>query len=317
MLLAALAALAACPVHAQQISPAQASEGQIERSRLPNPALPVTGGLTLGEPANGAGSVETAPATSGDSDLGVQSLLRQPERAQPWSLFADGGFVFTSNVALTNRNTHSDVFFVGEGGLGYDWKVTQDMTVSAAAREQYFTYNRFSQLDFGSINFGLSISYTAHQLDDFVLSAQLGFTRLTHRSVFDNEFYRNGDLSLGAQKVFQINRAQVISAGGDIELGLSVPHVAEREEFGLSTTYIVQCTRLFSVQAGLRTAYFLYAASGRQDFNFSGSTGVTCAFTPWCSAGATLSGTVDRSNREVFAYDVLNTGVTVFFRLRF
>jgi hypothetical protein len=305
------------PASAQQ-SPAQAAEGDIERSRLPNPTLPVTGGLSLGEPVDAAGETEaTAPATSGDSDLGVQSILRAPTRPEPWTLFADGGFLFTNNVALTHRGTHSDVFFVGEGGLGYDWKVSPDLVISAAGRQQYFHYNRYTDLDFGSINFALAISYTVHELDDIVLSAQLGFTRLTHRSVVDNEFYRDGELSLGAQKEFAIGRAQVITAGGDIELGVSVPHVAEREEFGLSTAYIVQCTRMISLQAGVRSAYYLYASTGRQDFNFTGSTGVTCAFTPWCSVGATLSGTIDRSSREVFAYDTIDTGVSVFFRLRF
>jgi hypothetical protein len=301
---------------AQQLS-GDAAEGQIERSRLANPTLPVSGGLSLGEPVDAAGESESAPPTSGDNDLGVQSILRAPEKQQPWSLFADGGFVFTSNVALTHYHAQSDVFFVGEGGLGYDWKVTPDLTISAAGREQYFAYNRFTDLDFGSLNFALAISYIDHQLDDVVLSAQLGFTRLTHQSLFDDEFYRDGELALGAEKVFTIGRAQAVSAGGDIELGLAIPHVAEREEFGLSSAYTVQCTRMISLQLGARTAYYLYADTGRQDFNFTGSTGLTCAVTPWCSLGATFSGTVDRSNREVFAYDVINTGVTVFFRLRF
>ena len=312
-----LPALFARPALGQQLSGAGGA-GQIERSRLANPTLPVTGGETLGEPVDAAGDVESsAPATSGDNDLGVQSILRAPERPQPWTLFADGGFLFTNNVALTHHDTHSDVFFVGEGGLGYDWKVSPDVTVSAAGRQQYYAYNKYTDLDFGSINFALAISYTVHDLDDIILSAQLGFTRLTHRSVVDNEFYRDGELSLGAQKLFALGRAQVISAGADIDLGVSVPHAAEREEFGLSSAYIVQCTRMISLQVGLRSAYYLYASTGRQDYNLAGSTGVTFAFTPWCSAGATLSGTVDRSNREVFAYDVLNTGVSVFFRLRF
>jgi hypothetical protein len=302
---------------AQQDSSA-ALEGQIERSRLPNPTLPVSGGLGLGTPVDAAGEVESnAPATSGDNDLGVQAILNAPVKPEPWSIFADGGFLFTSNVALTHRHTESDVFFVGEGGVGYDWKVSPELTVSASGREQYFAYNKYTDLDFGSIDFALAISYVAHELDDIVLSAQLGFTRLTHRSIVDNEFYRNGGLSLGAEKTWALGRAQAISTGGDIELGVSVPHVAEREEFGLSTAYTVQCTRMISLQAGVRTAYYLYADSGRQDFNLTGSTGLTLAVTPWCSLGATFSGTLDRSNHEVFAYDVINTGVTVFFRLRF
>ena len=243
--------------------------------------------------------------------------MRAPERVNPWTLFANGGVVFTTNVALTARKEQSDTFFVGEGGVGYDWKLRPDLSLAASVRQQYFAYDRFDQLDFGSLNFGLALAYTAHQLDDVIFSAQLGFTRLTRRGVWDNEFFRDGSLDLSAQKLFTLGRAQLVSAGFDIGLNVSVPHVAEREEFGLSAGYIFQLTRHLSLQTGGRAAYYLYAASGREDFNFSGSAGVTYEFTPWCSVGASISGVVDRSDRQVFDYDVFNTGVSAFFRLKF
>ena len=305
-------------LRAQQFS-AQTAAGQIERARLPNPTLPLApGSLASGEPAE-SGNTEnsTAPATSGDNDLGVQSLLRAPEQRKPWTLFADGGFVYTTNVALTQRNQQDDVFFVGEGGAGYDFKLTPDLNLAASVRQQYFAYDTFDQLDFGSLNFGLGLSYTVHQLHDIVLSAQLGYTRLTRHGVWDNEFFRDGSLDLGAQKLFTFGRAQLLSIGFDVGLNISVPHVAEREEFGLSSGYILQVTRHLSVQAGGRVAYYLYASSGRQDFNFAGSAGATYEFTPWCSVGASISGVVDRSDRHVFDYDVFNTGVSTFFRLKF
>ena len=79
----------------------------------------------------------------------------------------------------------------------------------------------------------------------------------------------------------------------------------------------MQLTRHVSVQTGARLAYYVYASSGRQDFNGSGSTGLTYSPAPWCSLGATISGTVDRSSRSVFDYDQFDTGVSVFFRVRF
>ena len=318
-LLPLLLALPGRGLLAQGFSP-QTTEGQIERSRLPNPVLPVApGALSLGEPPEASDSTAEprAPVAPGDSDLGVQSLLRAYERPKPWSLFADGGFVYTTNVALTRRNTQDDFFFVGEGGASYEWTLSPALSISAAAREQYFAYDRFDQLDFGALNVAVAVAYTAHRLDDVVLSAQLGFTRLTRRGLADHEFYRNGGLALGAQKVFTLGRAQLFSLGGDIDLGLSLPHAAEREEFGLSAGYIVQITRHLSAQTGGRVAYYLYAATGREDFNASGTAGLTYAFTPWCSLGATVSGTVDRSSRAVFDYQVLNSGASAFFRLRF
>ena len=303
---------------AQQFS-AQTAAGQIERARLPNPTLPLApGALASGEPAeSGNTDNTTAPATSGDNDLGVQSLLRAPVQRNPWTIFADGGFIYTTNVALTPRNQQDDTFFVGEGGVGYDFKLAPDLNLAASVRQQYFAYDRFQELDFGSLNFGLGLTYTAHQLDDIVLSAQLGFTRLTRRGIGDNEFFRDGSLDLSAQKLFTLGRAQLVSVGVDTGLNVSVPHAAEREEFGLSTGYILQITRHLSLQAGGRAAYFLYASSGRQDFNFAGSAGATYEFAPWASVGASISGVVDRSDRQVFNYDVFNTGASVFFRLKF
>jgi hypothetical protein len=243
--------------------------------------------------------------------------LQKSERPQPWTLFADGGFVYTSNVALTNRNPHDDIFFVGEGGVAYEWKLQPDLTLAGTVEEQYFAYERFNQLDFGSLDFALALSYTAHQLDDIVLSVQAGFTRLTHSSVADNEFFRNGGLSMGAQKLFSIGRAQLIGVSGDIDLGLSVPHVAEREDFGLGTNYVVQLTRHLSIQTGLLAAYYLYADTEREDFNLSGTGGASYAFTPWCTLGVTVSGTLDRSSQELLAYNVFNAGATLLFRLHF
>ncbi len=306
------------PAQAQQFS-AQTAAGQIERSRLPNPTLPLApGALSSGEPAESDNSqAALAPATSGDNDLGVQSLLRAPERVQPFSLFADGGFVFTTNVALTPDHPRSDTFFVGEGGFGYDHKLAPDLSFSAAVRQQYFAYDRFDQLDFGSLNFGLGLAYTAHALGDVIFSTQLGLTRLTRKGIWDHEFFRDGSLDLSAQKLFTFGRAQLVSVGGDLSLNLSVPHAAEREEFGLSAGYVLQITRHLSVQTGGRVAYYLYAATGRADFNASGSAGATYALAPWCSVGASVSGTVDRSSRAVFDYEVFNTGASVFFRLKF
>ena len=302
----------------QNFSP-QTAEGQIERSRLPNPLLPASGVPALGEPPESTGSTAEprAPLAPGDSDLGVQSLLRAYERPKSWSLFADGGFIYTTNVALTRHNTQDDFLYIGEGGMSYERALSPALSLSAVAREQYFAYDRFDQLDFGALNVAVALTYTAHRLGDVVFSGQLGFTRLTRRGLTDNEFYRNGSLALGAQKVWSLSRAQIVSFGGDIDLGLSLPHAAEREEFGLSAGYIVQITRHLSAQTGGRVAYFLYAATGREDFNASGTVGLTYAFTPWCSVGATVSGTVDRSSRAVFDYEVLNSGASAFFRLRF
>ena len=327
ILIGSLALMAsASPGHAQSaasLSTAAADNSSIERSRLPDPTLPLSAqSLTLGDSAAGGDTTSQAlaPATSGDADLGVQSLLKVgTPRPQPWSIFADGGFVNTTNVALTKHHNQDDTFAVSEVGVGYEWRATDRLSLTATVRQQYFAYDRFDQLDFGALSAGAGLSYALPQNllgGGLLISTQLSYTRLTARG-FDNEFYRSGTLSFGAQKVITIGRAQLVSLGGDVLLGISVPHVPEREEFGLSSAYIVQLTRHLSLQAGGRAAYFDYADIDRNDFNLTLSGGATYAFTSWCSVGATISGTVNRSDRSVFDYNVFNSGASVFFRLRF
>ena len=96
-----------------------------------------------------------APATSGDADPGVQSLLKVGVlRSQPWSIFADGGFVNTTNVALTKHNNQDDTFAVSEVGVGHEWRATDRLSLSATVRQQYSAYDRFGQLDFGALSAG-------------------------------------------------------------------------------------------------------------------------------------------------------------------
>ena len=308
---------------ASSVAAAAADNSQIERSRLPDPTLPLSAqSLTLGDSAAGGDTTQQtlAPSTSGDADLGIQSLLKVgAPRPQPWSIFADGGFVNTTNVALTKRNNQDDTFAVSEVGIGYETHLRDDLAVSATVREQYFAYDRFDQLDFGALNVGLGLTYSLPQKllgGGWLVSTQLGYTRLTRRG-FDNEFYRSGTLSFGAQKLFAIGRAQLISVGGDVLLGISVPHLPQREEFGLSGAYVIQLTRHLSLQVGTRLAYYDYADADRNDFNWALSGGATYAFTSWCSIGATISGSLDRSDHAVFDYNVLNSGGSVFFRLKF
>ena len=85
----------------------------------------------------------------------------------------------------------------------------------------------------------------------------------------------------------------------------------------MSVGYIVQITRRLSAQTGGRVAYYLYAATGREDFNGSGSAGLTYAFTPWCSLGATVSGTVDRSAARCSTTTSSTVGPACFSGLRF
>ena len=106
-------------------------------------------------------------------------------------------------------------------GASYEKAFSRDLSyvrrrARTVLRVQPFRSARFRQ----SQTPRSALSYTARQLDDIIFSGQLGYTRLTHRGLFDNAFYRNGNLELGAQKIITINRAQLVSFGGDIDLGL-------------------------------------------------------------------------------------------------
>jgi len=283
---------------------ASATSSRAEQAQQFNIA-PLTQGVQVQQ--SGLIPAGMAPPSPGDADLGQQVLLKEREKASPFSSFASLSGFFTNNAALTNVNRVSDYFFVGEVGASYQPRISNDLVAEFTVREATFRYAHYGQLDFESLNAGCGLTYTSHTLGDVAFSARFNFNMLTDGTVHD-VFFKNETLTLAAFRSFPIKRAQAFYAGISALFSWSQPVDPGRDEFGITAGYHVNWSRSFSTDLFYRPALFDYP-HGRNDWNQTLTLALRWDLTRWLSVTGTLSEDFDNSNDHIYNYQVFNPGV--------
>ncbi|MGZ5004538.1 MAG: outer membrane beta-barrel protein [Chthoniobacterales bacterium] len=262
-----------------------------------------TGGIE----ASGADETH-AVATPNDPDLGEQQILKRSEDYQPWTIFVSAPFSYTSNVALANVDEKSDVLFTPNVMVLFVPKITGTLYATFSLAQEFFYYDRFSGLNFGSFDARGGLTYTAPRLHNLYLRAEYDFNRLTQGDGMD-EFFANHAIDLGAEIPFQIGRAQQITVGTDLSFSVhSDPDPPGRHDLSAYVGYTVNLARSVTASAVARLAVRDYTSVDRTDVSGIFSLGATYHFTRWFSASAVASFAVNDSNIDVFDYTVGNVG---------
>ena len=267
------------------------------------------GNASDGATESGTVGYETAPSSPGDADLGQQVLLRRQERAMPFSAFANVSGFYTNNAALTNAAQVEDYFFVGEVGVSYQPRITQELVAEITVRQGVFRYAKYDVLDFESLNVGAGLTYAPQWLGGVALSARYNFNRLTDGDKHD-EFFKNQTLTLAALRSFELSKAHYLFAGASAVFGWSDPVAPQRDEYGVFAGYHLNLTRSLSTDLYYRVAYYDYL-EGRADWNQTVALSVKWDVTKWFNVSASVSGGFNNSNQDVFDYDVFNGGVAL------
>ncbi|HEX8310651.1 MAG TPA: hypothetical protein VF614_04985 [Chthoniobacteraceae bacterium] len=304
-----LALLMAAPGVAQQV------DTQIEQSRrFDQQATP------LRDTSAAAGTEtfdEVAPSSPGDSDLGTQAILKSQYAAKRWFIFGDLAGFHTNNVALTSRNKFDDQFLVATFGFSYQQKITDQLEADFTIRGATFRYCEFDQLNFTSIDAGAGLTYRIPQLANTTAFLRYNFNDLISEESGD-EFFQNHTITAGVQKVFPLARAHAVIVGASAQWGFADPKEAERDEYGVYLGYHVDFTRALQAQVFYRSAYYRYSAKPqREDFNQNVSANLRYKLTSWASLNASASLGFNRSNQDVYDYDVANTGGGLTLEVRF
>lgn len=291
---AATTALRAAPV-----------ESQIEQARQFNEHLQT---IKPESQRTGIASGEVTPnEVEEQSDLGAQVVLKEKEESQkPFSVFADVSGYYTDNVALARTGRLGDGFLVTTFGGAYEPKLTENLTGELSFRGGLFRYDKFSNLDFNSVDAGAGLSYRLRKFYDSTVYARYNFTDLISDDNGD-EFLQNHAFTLGIQKIFPLARAHYALLGASAQWNISDPSAARRDEYSIYAAYHVDLTRRISADLGSRTSVYFYQ-NERHDFNESLSATLRFKVTKWLSLGATTSFAVNNSNDSVFDYHVFNVG---------
>jgi len=286
-------------------------DAQVERARQFENRPLETGG-TL----NATGMTVEATQGADTESFGIQQLLREQPKIQPFSAFMEVSTFFTNNVALTNSGKHSDTFLVPAFGFEYHRPLPSGFQLDAVASLSSFLYHRFTQLDFNSVNAGIGITYHAEKLPGVDIGFHYNYNNLFNES-FDGSIFNSHYLNLSVQKAIPFSQAHYAFVGGSGQIAFSAPKIDERSEFAAFAGYHVNITRKWNFDVLYRYTFYDYTHGGRRDHNQAITLGTRYDFTDWCSLSATTNFIFNSSNQEVFNYDEISPGIGLSLKLAF
>jgi hypothetical protein len=288
-----------------------AQNAQIEQSRL----FRTTGPPNPNVNADGMPLPEAEGSQSNDDSFGAQQILKAQQRVREFVLSGNASIFYTSNVALTRRDTVSDSFFVANAGLSWNHAINSQLQVQIGGSASLFRYVDTSSLDFENLSAGIGLTWVPQPAWDIAIFARYDFTELLDKH--SGELLEDHEFTLGVQKVFAFNRVHAFTAGALFSAGISDPFAEQRDQIAAFAGYRISVTHQLDAEIGYRIAGFFYNKGGRDDLTQGLSLGLHYRFTSWMEANALLALALNRSSKSVFDYDVLNTGGSLGFTLRF
>jgi hypothetical protein len=258
-----------------------------------------------------------AVASPNDKDLGEQQILKRQEEYFPFSASVSTPVFYTTNVALVREGEEDDVLFAPAIAVMYQPRLTKSLYAELGVTQQFFLYDRFSELNFASFDALAGLVYYFPQFHNLSLRAIYDYNRLTDTDNFD-EFFVNHAYILGANLPFRIGRAQQVAVGIDAELSFYAhPEAPRRNDYSVYAGYSVNLSRSFSIDATGRIAVRDYHVGDRTDVSEILALSANYRINEWFTLSFLSSFAWNQSNHSVFEYDVANVGGGVAFTLRF
>jgi len=284
-----------------------AQDARVENARAHLSAGPQPGQTTILSSGAGDDFGVGQEETPGDDAFGVQQILKRQERVRPFHLYTDVSGSVTDNVALNRDNPRGDALFVATFGFDSTWVLNQNFSVTGYAREALFRYDQERELDFDSFDIGASLSARFAQLPGIEFFLRYNFNQL-YGEQSDETFFKNHTIAIGGQKVWAINRALSVYTGASALWGFADPEEAGRDEYSLFAGSRLQISRSFSTEAIYRAGWWPYREGGRRDWNQTAALQLRWRCTSWAELYAAGYYSWNRSNFEVFDYEVGNLG---------
>jgi len=258
-----------------------------------------------------------AVASPNEKDIGEQQILKRMEEYRPFTVSVYSPFFWTSNVALVSSGEEDD-FVVAPGvTLLYQPRITNTFYGEIGVVQQFFLYDRFSELNFSSFDAVAGVVYYLPQFHNLSLRARYDYNRLTDIDHFD-EFFVNHSIILNADLPFRIGRAQQVFAGVALNLSFYAnPDPPRRNDYSFYLGYDVALSRSFSIDATARVAVRDYYAGDRTDVSEILSLSANYRIRDWLILSALSSFAWNQSNHSVFDYSVANVGGGVALTVKF
>lgn len=277
------------------------------------PGAPTT---PFGPTAAGVNAQGYAVASPNDKDLGEQQILRRREEYLPFNVSVSAPVFYTSNVALVRDGAEDDVLFSPGLSLTYQPLLTKTLYAELGVSQEFFVYDRFSELNFASFDAIVGLAYYVPQFNNLSLRVRYDYNRLTDND-FD-EFFANHAIILSASMPFRINRAQQIAIGTDFEFSIGgQPDAPRRNDYSFYVGYSVNVSRSFSIDTSARLAIRDYHSGSRTDVSEIISVSANYRVRDWFILSFLSSFAWNQSDFDVFDYSVANVGAGAALTIRF
>ena len=308
-------ACAATLILTSQPGEGQAPAGQTQdrAQLLGTQANPVSGPNVTPSGENQAYPV----AGPNERDIGEQQILKQIEAYKPFTVSVYSPFFYTTNVALVNSGKEDDVLVAPGVSLLYQPRITKTLFAQVGVVQQFFLYDRFSELNFASFDATAGLVYYLPQFHNLTLRGYYDYNCLTDIDHYE-EFLVNHSIILNGELPFAIHRAQQLYLGVALNLSFYAnPDPPRRNDYSFYVGYDLALSRSFSIDASARLAVRDYYAGDRTDVSEILSLSANYRIRDWLTLSALSSFAWNESNHSVFAYNVANVGGGVALTLKF
>ena len=258
-----------------------------------------------------------AVVTPNDKDLGEQQILKRAAEYQPFTFSFTAPFFYTSNVALARSGEEDDVLIAPGVSFTYQPRITKTFYAEISLVQQFFFYDRFTELNFSSFDGIVGLVYYLPHVHNLVLRARYDYNRLTDTDDFD-EFFVDHAFVLNAEVPFRLGRAQQLALGINTEFSFwAHPDASQRNDYSFYAGYSVSLSRSFSIDAVGRVAVRDYHFGDRTDVTEILALSANYRVKEWLMLSFLSSFAWNQSNQGVFDYSVANVGGGVALTLKF
>ena len=296
---------------AQAVTP-----GLIDRNLRPEAGPPVAVPETRRELAL-EDQMDMAVPSPGDSDLGLQLLLKRQERAKLFWVMANAGVFATDNAARLATNEQDDVYLSAMFGIGFQPALGNNWFLDAALLQEFYRYDEYTVLDFESTDANIGVLKVFPGFHNVLVGARYGYRRLTDGD-FSSETYARHGLALTAQKVFILDRKNsfYLSTGADFDFQCD-PDILERHEYSAQAGYDYKLTHTVKLSLFYRYGFRDYQNAPIDEGNHIVGVAATWNITEQARLEASASWTDNNSENNTLDYTAATGGIAANFRVNF
>lgn len=258
---------------------------------------------------------EDESEASSDDSFGEQVILNKRERVRTVVVAGDASIFYTNNAALTPNNKIDDAFVVTNAGVSWTPRINPQLEGQIAAHASIFRYNSTSVLDFENLGLGAALFWSPEHCPDTSFFARYDFNELLDRH--SHEILREHLVSIGAQKVFQVQKTQTFTLGVTVSGGIAEPSSEQRQQVAGFASYHWQITRALDAEVSYRCAGYFYNRADRTDANQVAAANIRYRVSRYADLNGFLSIGVNRSDKVGFDYSAVTAGGGIALTFRF